>query len=184
MNTEEKARFDLIYEKNKNLVFRAAMYYSKDMIAAEDFMQSAFLNLFIHFDDMVDEKHAEYWLLRTVKNMVLNYRKRGRREEVTEDITLTSDLHHHGISLEEEILTNEQNEMYKDFREEIFAALFDQNKNWYFAITLIYCKKKSYETAAFELGMNTESLYSLVYRAKQWINKNYGVRYQNLKSQE
>jgi len=183
MNTDAKARFQAIYLKNKNLVFRAAVHYTKDKVAAEDFMQAAFLNLYIHMDDMQDDQHAEYWLLRTVKNLVINHQNKYKREEFAEDIILTSDLHVWTLSIEEEMLTNQYDETFKEFRERIFRALFAENENWYTAITLLYCRERPYDEVAKELNMNTEALYSMVYRAKKWIKRTYEEQYLALKRQ-
>lgn len=181
MNADTKARFQALYLNKKNLVFRAAVYYTKDRAAAEDFMQAAFLKLFIHMEDMKDEQHAEYWLLRTVKNLAINHQKKYWREEFAEDIIRISDLHKYSISIEEEMLTNQYNEIFIEFREKIFRDLLDVNENWYQAITMLYCMEKPYDEVAAELNVNTDALYSMVYRAKKWIKRTHGAKYLELK---
>jgi len=181
MNTDAKARFQAIYVNKKNLVFRAAVHYTGDKVTAEDFMQAAFLSLYIHMDDMKDEQHAEYWLLRTVKNLVINHQSKYKRERFTEDIVLVSDLHVQSLSIEEEMLANQRDENYKEFREKIFKELFDENESWYMAIMLLYCKERPYDEVARVLNMNTEALYSMVYRAKKWIKRTYEKQYLRLK---
>jgi len=183
MNTDAKARFQTLYVNKKNLVFRAAVHYTKNRVMAEDFMQAAFLSLYIHMDDMKSEQHAEYWLLRTVKNLVINHQNKYWREEFAEDIVLTSDLHVHTNSLEEEMLINQHNETFIAFRKKIFRDLHDINENWYQAITMIYCIEKPYEEVAEELNMNIEALYSMVYRAKKWIKRTHKEQYLELKNQ-
>jgi len=184
MDADRKEKFGSLYEKKKNLVYRTAFYYSKNVIEAEDFMQAAFLKLYTRMDEVQDEKHAEYWLMRTVKNMVINYHRKSRREDLTDDIVLTSDLHRQTLSTEDVMQINEHNKAYMDFRDEVFSALYEENKNWYFAVTMVFYMNVTYDIAARELGMNTESLYSMVYRAKQWIKRMYGDKYKELKDLE
>lgn len=84
-------------------------------------------------------------------------------------------------SAEYHILKTEHEKEVKEFKEEIFEALYKKNVRWHDAVVLAYVMGKPQKEAAEELGMTVEMLYSVLHRAKQWIKENYGDRFKELK---
>lgn len=177
----DAADMERLYDANKNLVYRAAVRYAGDKVAAEDFMQIAFLELMQNIGKIKDDKHAEYWLLCTVKNLILNNKKKMKSEISTEDIIMTSDQHMQEKSAEDNFLLRKEHMDIREFYSLILRALEKENENWFLVFTLLYCERESRDEVAQRLGINKDALYSMIYRMRQWIIKNFGEQYQKVK---
>ena len=63
---------------------------------------------------------------------------------------------------------------------DILEALYRKNERWYDAITFTYLLEKPQKEVAEIMGVSPEVLYSMLYRAKRWIRKNYKGRQDHL----
>ena len=63
--------------------------------------------------------------------------------------------------------------------EEIFAALYKHNPRWYDAIRYVYYLEIPQSAVAERMEISIEVLHSLLYRARKWIRKKFGVEYEN-----
>lgn len=172
--------FNEIYEKNKNLVMKAAYIYSGSYEAAEDIAQDTFLKLYIGFDHFRKD-NIPSWLYTTAKNTALNYKKKAGKEVLDGgDPEKESSEEPSRESTEDEyfkhILTDEKKELH----ERIVAALMEKNPRWYEAIMLVYYLETPQAKAAEIMGIRVEVLHSLLHRAKKWIRKKYGVEYEEM----
>ena len=173
--------FNEIYEKHKNLVLKAAYIYSGDNYdVAEDITQDTFLKLYKVFEDL---KHGNIsaWLYTTAKNAALNYKKKYDRE-----ILILDDGTHHAEerireSTEDEYAENELKRRRRDLHEKIFSDMLEKNPRWYEAMILAYYMKVPQEKAAEMMGVKIEVFHSMLYRARKWIAKKYGVEYEEVK---
>lgn len=175
----ENERFDEIYKKYKNLVYKAAYIYSGNYDAAEDITQYTFLQLYIYFDDVV-EGNIKSWLYTTAKHYALNCKKKASREILEEDMSREGIITENCSSAEEEVLLEEKHKESAELQEQIFAALFLRNPRWYQAISLVYQMGIPQARVAEGMGIQVDVLYSILYRAKCWIKNNYGVEYDEL----
>jgi RNA polymerase sigma factor (sigma-70 family) len=171
-----------IYDRYKNLVFRVAYDYSGDYDAAEDITQDTFLKLNSYFDS-IHQTNLKAWLFTTAKHAALNYRRRSHREVPEETVrdTLSGNVHGGGESAEEKILEAEQRREELLLHEKIMTSLLEKNKRWYEAIMAVYVLEVPQGTVAEKMGVSLNVLYSMLHRAKEWIRKEYGVEYQELK---
>lgn len=78
---------------------------------------------------------------------------------------------------EEEILEKERTDEIVVLNQEIFEALYEKNTRWYEAVTLVYVLGKPQKEVAKEMEITLGVLESILYRAKEWIKKNYSERY-------
>ena len=62
----------------------------------------------------------------------------------------------------------------------IFERLYKEHRIWYDAVMQVYCFGKSQQEAADQLGIAVEVLNSRLYRARQWIRKNYEKEYEEV----
>lgn len=62
--------------------------------------------------------------------------------------------------------------------EEIFAALYKHNPRWYDAIRYVYYLEIPQSAVAERMEISIEVLHSLLYRARKWIRKKFGVEYE------
>ena len=57
----------------------------------------------------------------------------------------------------------------RELHDTIFADLYEKNSRWYEAVTVSYTLDKPQKEVAEKMGISVDTLYSTLYRAKQWI---------------
>ena len=87
----------------------------------------------------------------------------------------------HEDSAEDAAMKKISNREYFLLKEDILGALYNINERWYDAITLVYCLERNQQEVADELGISIEVLHSVLYRARNWVKKNYKLRYESIK---
>lgn len=177
-NTKEE-EFDKIYRTYQNDVYKISLYYTKDTYMAEDIMQKTFYKLYLHLGNVNLESVRSY-LLRTARNLSYNWYRDTKREREGDCIENIPEETFRTKSAETEYIKNESANERKIFLDSIMERLHEQNESWYNILDLIYCHEKSHEEAAEELGITVQVLYSKLYRAKQWLKKNYESEYRRL----
>lgn len=175
-------KFESIYRAYVDSVFRVSMYYAKDKEAAQEITQTTFFKLYTHWKN-VDLEYVEPWLVTTARNLSYNYTRDSKHDildEVLEVILETKDILEHVESTENYYMRESQKEFAKKLNDRIFDRLYREHRQWYDAVTLVYCFGKKQQEVADELGITIEVLHSRLYRAKQWIRKNYGKKYEEI----
>lgn len=182
MESKEKTTFDMIYEENAEIVYKVALKYSGNHHEAEEIAQSVFIKLYMNMD-YVNPEVARSWLILTAKYMSLNYKRDTQREMLVESM---DQLEAEGYS---EALENSAEDIFMNKLEEcelqgytgdILGALYRKNERWYDAVTFSYVLGKPQKEVAEIMGVSLEVLYSMLYRAKRWIRKNYKGRKDHL----
>lgn len=176
--------FNEIYEKYKNLVLKVAyMYSGNNYDAAEDITQDTFFKLYMHFDDL-KQGNLKAWLSVTARNEAINFSKKNGREYLDLDAEESTVEEPVRESLEEEYgkisLQREQQELHQ----QIFQALYAKNRRWYDAIMLSYYMELPQEKVARIMDVRTGTVHSILHRARNWIRKNYGVEYEEMKRKD
>lgn len=172
----ENQDFDEIYMEYKHLVMKVAYDYSGSRETAEDIVQSTFLKLYMHFDEM-SYHNIKSWLFTVAKHQALNYIDKNSREQLEADVYDNHMPEKLSSSAEEEYLFDDQDDDRKELHEIIFAALLKKNPRWYDAIYMAYYLELPQKTVAEDLGISVGVLHSTLHRAKEWIKKKYGVVY-------
>ena len=175
MDTQEKDKciFEAIYREYREEVFRVSMRFSEYNIEiSQELTHEVFLKLYDH-SNLIDEEYLAQWLYTTTKNMTLNYMKRAKREEASEDLMQDYRTDRSTKSPEDEFF-----ERYiENEREEIARSIMDElhrvNDRWYEAVTKAYCLKMPQKEVAEELGVSITVLHSILHRAKVWMEKRY-----------
>lgn len=54
----------------------------------------------------------------------------------------------------------------------ILDALYEENENWYEAITMVYCLEKTKDVAE-SMGISIQALTGVLYRARKWVKIHY-----------
>ena len=125
------------------------------------------------------------WLVTTARNFTFNYNRDKKREilgEVFEVLKETKDKFCNINNMEEYYLRTEQKRRAEELEDSIFECLYKDHRIWYDAVTQVYCFGKSQQEAAEQLGIAVEVLNSRLYRARQWIRKNYENEYREVVS--
>ena len=173
--------FNEIYEEYKNLVLKAAYIYSGDNYhAAEDITQDTFLKLYIGFEEF-EKSNISSWLYTTAKNAAINYRKKNSKVTFIENYDELGEREPSVRNIEEEFMENETEKDMFSLREDIFSDLMEKNPRWYEAMILAYYMKVPQEKAAEMMEVKIEVFHSMLYRARKWIAKKYGVEYEEVK---
>lgn len=176
--------FNKIYETYKNLVLKVAYMYSGSFDAAEDILQETFMTLYRDMDDK-EYSNIKSWLYTTAKNSALNYKKKTAKE--ISYIAVDSETEEERFvieptreSTEEEYIENLSESERAELHERIFSALMEKNPRWHEAILLVCHLNVPQVEAAERMGMSADAFYVMLYRARNWIKKKYGVEYDEL----
>ncbi len=168
-----RAAFDAVYESNADVVYRTALYYSGNHHAAEEITQTVFLKLYINMEH-VNMKVVRSWLITTAKYAALNYNRDSLREIPTEETVVKKE---YVESLEDGYIKKLREKEYQELAGNIFAELYRVNERWYDAVTITYFLEKPQKEVAEIMGISLEVLHGILYRAKQWIRKNYAEEF-------
>lgn len=72
--------FEQVYQRSFPKLLKVAYHITLDRAAAEDICQEGFIRFYNRTLPFPNEQQALYWLIRVVKNLAFNYRKRKGRE--------------------------------------------------------------------------------------------------------
>lgn len=176
--TRKEELFDSVFRAYQHDVYRISLYYSKNEHAATEITQKAFYNLYLHFENVKPECLRSY-LYRTARNLTYNWIRDskqvrdGNLDDLNEeDATI--------VSVEDIYIREEEQKIARELSHNILARLYEENKRWYEAITLVYYLGKSHTEVAEELGISKDVLCSRLYRAKKWIRAHYEEEYEEV----
>lgn len=173
--------FDSIYQAYRDSIYKAAVSDTKNGDWAEEVTQKAFYQLYTHYET-VNSECIYAWLMTTVKNLIRND-SRSRKREIVWEISDSVEGMPGGFvtdDVEDFYFKQTQKRLAGDLDVKIFKRLYKEHRKWYHAIHLVYCRGKSQQEAAEELGIAVTVLNSRIYRAKQWIRKNYRKEYEEI----
>ena len=176
-SVEEK--FENIYEKYKNDVYRTSLHITGNAAEAEEITQKIFCKMFEYIEH-VDEEYVGPYLVRAAKNMSLNWLRDTKKER---DGVHLDDMAESGPmveSVEDTYLQREKEGEIKEFSSELMQRLYEENESWYQCMNLVYGLGISHTAAAKMLGISKSVLYSKIHRAKKWIIKQFGKEYFDL----
>ena len=180
MKFNKKDKFHEMYTLYKDDVYRIATHYSKgDFSAAEEIMQNIFIAFYQYIDE-IEEETAQNWLMVVTKNYALNRLKKLEKEYLAEEIFDVVEEEPLASGIEEELLKRKYEGDISRLSDEIFFSIKEKNERWYEAVSLVYGMEKSQKEAAKIMGVTLQSLNSMLYRARRWINKQYGQEYKEL----
>ena len=132
--------------------------------------------------DKVNKEAARSWLLLTTKNLALNLKRDRNREFLVEVVEGEAEIQlSKSVENPEEFYVRKmKNQQFAELEKGIFDALYEKNPRWYEAITITYVLEKPQNEAAENMKVTLEVLQAILYRAKQWIRKNYAEEYAHL----
>ncbi len=174
-----RTAFDAVYEKNVQIVYKTALYYSKNRHTAEEITQAVFMKLYVNMEN-INMEAVDSWLLVTAKHMALNHRRKAKRETIKEDALEIYEYRNTSESPEDHFMNRLREREHRELAETIFADLYQVNERWYDAVLLAYFLEKPQKEVAETMGIPLESLHSMLYRAKKWIRKNYEEQFHHL----
>lgn len=172
-NGKNMDAFRSIYEKHKDVIIKIVMRYSNmNYHVAEEITQDVFIKLYEHFDTF-EEEYLVPWMVVTAKNEALNYLKKAEREIPNENIDYILGELEYVSSAEETVFEKMEAELIIREKKTLLDKLYEVNKRWYEAMTLVYVNGKKQQEVADILGIDIEVLHSVLYRARKWVRENY-----------
>lgn len=175
-HTRKEKEFEMIYRQFQNVVYQASLYYLKEEVAAEEITQKVFYELYLHFDG-ANIEHLYTYLCRAARNTALNWAQHHKRLVYVTSTQFLEDINTTEETPETAYFRKEQKKAAKELKESLLERLYAKNKIWHEAVYLVYCLEKPHAQVAEELGITRDVLDSRLYRAGQWVRKNYRNEY-------
>ena len=132
-------------------MYRIAFTYVKNADDALDIVQDSAYKAIKNAKSVKQEEYIETWIYRIVMNCAVDFLKRNRKEMATESL---EELHH-----------METTDKYMDF--DIIRALDVLNEKERAVIILRFFEEKKLDEIAAVLGMNGNTVKSILYRSLQ-----------------
>lgn len=172
-------KMEQIYRAYEDDVYKVCLFFTKDEDVAYDITQQTFYTLYQHIDE-ADIQSFQGYLVRTARNKCFNYMRDRKHEELVESLETIPEKKLTVISVEEAYQRKEEEKRDNELGKDILECVRRENEQWHTALTLLFCLGKPNDVVADEMGISREALYSMVYRAKRWIRKNYMQKYNDI----
>ncbi|MEW9702367.1 RNA polymerase sigma factor [Paenibacillus sp. SI8] len=144
----------------------AVVRHPKD---AEDLAQDVWTRIYFSLPQY-QMKGLKTWMTRIAVNRAIDFKRSAsrKREEMTAEIE-DPDQHtiaHHFNDLEHEVVMNETAHLVREKLDQIPA-------NYQDVLTAYYLHHQTYQDIAAAQGVTVKTVESKLYRAKQWLRKNW-----------
>lgn len=128
----DKAAFDALYEKYKNILLRMAYLTSGQIFDAEDVVQETFVKCFLHIGELKKEEGFRFWLFQILYRTAYRHQKKRRREIPDEQIAIRADATDGISSLDRIIKTESEKQIHDavqslDFKHRAVVILYYYN---------------------------------------------------------
>lgn len=166
---------EALYQLYENEVYKTCLYFAKDEHIAKDMTQKTFFSIYEHYDNIQPGKMKPY-LIRTAKNITMNFLRDFKRlKEGQIDDLNDEDLK--VLSVEDVYIRDDGKRLARKLGNDIMKSLYEKNIDWYEVVLRSYYFDIPQEEIAKQMNVNVDVIYSRLYRAKQWIRKNYQKEY-------
>jgi RNA polymerase sigma factor (sigma-70 family) len=171
--------FSVLYETHKNMVYNLCLKYLQNIEDAEDVTQEVFVIIHNSLHQFKGESKISTWIYRIAVTRSLEFiraKKRQKRfaffqtiftNEKGEVKTEASHFHHPGVQLEN-----------KERAAILFSAIDKLPENQKTAFILAKLEDLSYSEISEVMNISNSSVESLLFRAKQNLQKLLGAYYQ------
>lgn len=156
--------FEILYEKYKGQVYRAALAISNDSGAAEDILQDCFLRLHANIDRLDGSTPISPWLHRVTVNLAYNYVAKRKRRNTSGDSLLDRLPWSAGSSVDRHLES-------AVLRDEVQEAIDSLSLPHRVVITLFYMSEFSVEEIAYILDCPVGTVKSRLHYARNTLRK-------------
>lgn len=154
----EQQRFDYIYQKYAELVYRVSYHYLLNKEDAEDVVQDVFVKYLIHKKTFIDDNHERAWILKVTANLCKNVlRSKSRKNLQLNELIKIGDVDFTKI---------------KDSAIDLENSLSNLTANQRIAIQLFYFEQISIKEIAKIMKSNENTVKSHLSRAKNKLKIN------------
>ena len=177
--SNENKGFNAIHNMYRPRLVEYARRITKNREDAEDVVQEVFLRFYV-ISQCENVIYPQGWLSKATKNRALNL-VRDRRDDISlQDQPYILDQ----VSEQPDAMDDFFAKMLRDeilaYTTEIMRALKEHNKQWYDAVSMVYCMEIPGKEVADCLGMTRNAFDCMLQRTKKWIRKNYGKEYDRI----
>jgi RNA polymerase sigma factor (sigma-70 family) len=164
-----KGNLSILYEEHIDSLYSYGCKFTGDMELVKDCIHDVFVKLF-EKEDISKIENIKYYLLRSLKNRLLDELSRVQPENIDEAIF--SYLY---VATDESQLMddNETALLTGKYIEKVFENLTGRQKE---AVYLYYIEELSYDEICQLLGMNYQSVRNLIHRALTKLRESLGDR--------
>jgi len=160
---QKKDFFEKVYKEIFPLVIKVSYHITKDMDAAQDVCQEAFIKLYNRADGFPGVEDAKFWLIRVVKNLSFNYLEH-------EKVKIRAfDKIKHLPSFSDD--TGEKQLLKKDAVEKVNIALEQLPENLKAPLVLREFGGMNYKEIAASLGISESNVKIRIFRAREALGK-------------
>jgi RNA polymerase sigma-70 factor (ECF subfamily) len=163
------AAFEVLYDKYKGQVYRAALAITRDQGAAEDILQECFLRVYKHIDRIDIERPLSPWIYRIAVNLSYNWVKKRKRWFPTLGEVMERFVRGDSHDSPEHVL--EREELQRIVQEAIHSLSFAQRV----VIVLFHLNGFSLEEIAYILDCPVGTVKSRLYYGRQNLRRKLGA---------
>lgn len=109
MKEGDKASFDLLYEKYKNMALRTAYLITGDRSYSEDVVQDTVVKVYLHCKELKNDSGFKAWMMQILVRTAYKCGRKKSRELPDEDVVQKADTGSN-ISLLEQVIMQEETE--------------------------------------------------------------------------
>lgn len=129
----DKAAFDQLYEKYKDILLRMAYLVSGQLSDAEDIVQETFIKCYLHIGDLKRDEGFKAWLFQIMYRTAYRQLKKQKREIPDEDIGIHADAADERTSLDRIIQTETEKMVERavnslDFKHRTVVVMYYYNE--------------------------------------------------------
>ena len=159
----KKTFFEKIYNEIFPIVVKVSYHITKDMDAAQDVCQDAFIKLYHRVENFPGVEDAKFWLIRVVKNLSFNYLEHEKVKN------RAFDKMKHIPSFTDD--TGEKQLLKKEAEEKVNQALEQLPENLKAPLILREFGGMNYKEIGAALGISESNVKIRIFRAREALGK-------------
>ena len=148
-----------LYDLYIDDLFTYGLQFCGDKSIVMDCIHDLFINLYKYRRNLAQTNRVDFYLMRSLKNIVLKHNKIERRESVSENLERIPNLE---ISIEDDIIATEW-ELLRS--QKLTKALKVLSKKQRKGLLLRFTNNNSYEEIAALMNISVTSSRTMIYRA-------------------
>ncbi len=157
----DKASFDLLYEKYKNMALHTAYLITGDLSGSEDIVQDTFVKVWLHCRELKDDGGFKAWMMQILVRTAYRNGKKKSRELPDEEILQKVDRGQSFSSMEQ-VIAREEAEM-------IAAAVRALPMKQRTVVVLYYYQEYRVSEIAAMLGVLEGTVKSRLHTARKML---------------
>lgn len=155
----DDTKFSLLFNQNKEIVFKAILTIIKDNTIARDILQETFIKAHSGLKYFNNKSKLSTWLLRIAYNLCYDYLKKEKRKNVVYNkLYITNESH----------ISSDYDK--KEFRTKIIHCIYQLPTAYRDIIFLFYINEKSYKEISLDLGIPLGTVKTYLNRGKQILH--------------